>query len=690
MTICLNPHCPNPQNPDQNLFCQNCGQKLLLGDKYRAVKPIGSGNYSRTFVGFAEPEMGKTQCIIKQFRHQSKQTASSFDQELEVMAILGQHPQIPALIDALEKNDRQYLIQEFIPGKNLEAELRETGSFNEANIRELLESILPVLHLIHNYGLIHRDIKPDNIIRSPQNNFFVLVDFGVAKQMNSLAMLSPGTMVGSAEYTAPEQLMGQAVFASDIYSLGVTCVHLLTEMTPFDLFDSLEGVWVWRDYLRSAISPTLARILEKMLLPVSHRYDSAKAVLADLNPTLSRQLIKQLPKSYQTKAKKFPKSTTSSPISPETSQQPSPLAIEPLAIEKISPPQTVNELPSPVVAKSVAKSPRLPQWQCVQTLNANTNANTANGGTAETPGIPEVTAIAFSPQCRALIAGCADGTIKLWDFTTGELLHTLTAHPHSVTCLAITPNGQTLVSGSADGRILVWRLWQLGTAELHQGVPPTRRFELTGHSSVVASVAIAPDGLTLASGSRDQTICLWNLPTGELKQTLKGHSQQVTCVAFNPNRHLLGDLLASGSADQKIKLWQLDKSSNPGELAELAELTGHLGAVYGVAIAPDGRQLISSSWDRTIKIWDLQTRQVLHSLTGHGLPSTTLAISPNGKTFASGSYDATIKLWDLATGQLQATLTEHSKAVTSVIFSPDGKTLASGSSDGTVKVWRCE
>jgi len=682
MTLCLNLHCPNPQNPDQNLFCQNCGQKLLLGDKYRVLKPIGCGNYSRTFIGIAEAEATKPRCIIKQFRHQSKQAANSFEQELANLSELGQHPQIPALIDALEKNDRQYLIQEFIPGKNLEAELRDTGSFNEANIRELLESILPVLHLIHNYGLIHRDIKPENIIRSDirseKNQSLVLVDFGVAKQMNSLAMLSPGTMVGSAEYTAPEQLMGQAVFASDIYSLGVTCVHLLTEMTPFDLFDSLEGVWVWRDYLRSAISPALARILDKMLWPVSHRYDAAKAVLADLDPALSRQLIKQLPKSYQIKAKKVPKSTTSSPNSPENSQKPSPLAIE-----KISPPQTVNELPSPVVAKS----PRIPKWQCVQTLNA---------ATADTPGIPEVTAIAFSTQCRALIAGCADGTIKLWDFTTGELLHTLTAHPHPVTCLAITPNGQTLVSGSADGRILVWRLWQLGTAELHQGVPPTLRFELTGHRSVVASVAIAPDGLTLASGSRDQTICLWNLPTGELTQILKGHSQQVISVAFNPNRHLLGDLLASGSADQKIKLWQLDKSTHPGkpaeraELAELAKLTGHPGAVYGVAIAPDGRLLISSSWDRTIKIWDLQTRQVLHSLTGPMLPSTTLAIAPNGKTFASGSYDATIKLWDLTTGQLQTTLTEHSKAVTSVIFSPDGKTLASGSSDSTVKICRCE
>ena len=653
MTICLNPDCPKPENSNQNKFCQNCGKPLLLGENYRALKRIGFGNYSRTFVGVVEQEAARSRCIIKQFRHQSKKSATSFQQELEKLSELGQHPQIPMLIASFERNERQYLVQEFIEGQNLAEELADRGYFSETKIRELLESLLPVLHLIHLQGLIHRDIKPENIIRTPGNQPLILVDFGVAKQVTATAMLTPGTMVGSAEFTAPEQLMGQAIFASDLYSLGVTCVHLLTQMTPFDLFDSLEGVWVWRDYLSGSISSSLGDILDKMLLPPNQRYGSAKAVLEDLNPSLSRQLIKKLPKYQNISQKNVTKTTT-----------------KPQGTTKKVSKSSAAKISARNIAKTEKKSslPSIPQWQCVRTLMAGTTSQTR----------PKITSIAFSPQSRSLIAGSWDGTIQLWDFTNGQLLHTLKGHPHGGVSLAVSPNGQTLASGSANGSIIIWRLWQLGTAELHQGVAPKQKFQLTGHTNVVASVAISADGLTLASGSRDQTINLWNLQTGKLQQTLIGHRQRVISVAFSRDRQLL----ASGSEDRSIKLWQLDSGR------ELGQLTSHLGAVYAVEISPDSRTLVSSSWDRSIKIWDLHDREVIKSLTGHGLPCSAVAIAPNGKTLATGSHDATIKLWDLGTGKLESTLVEHTKAVNAIVFSPDGNTLASGSSDGTVKVWR--
>lgn len=656
MTICLNPDCPQAENPNWNNFCQNCGSQLLLGDKYRALQRIGFGNYSRTFVGVVEPDPAKPRCIIKQFRHQSKKAAESFELELEILSELGQHPQIPALLDSFERHERQYLVQEFIDGQNLAAELAELGYFKEAKIRQVLASLLPVLHLIHSYGLIHRDIKPENIIRCRGDRSLVLVDFGVAKQLTATAMLTPGTVVGSAEFTASEQLMGQAIFASDIYSLGLTCVNLLTQMTPFDLFDSLEGVWVWRDYLCGSISASLGDILDRMLLPANQRYGSAKAVLKDLNPSLISQLVSKLPKVEQVSQTIVEKSATTPQESTKNIRK-SPPAKRSLLKEAKKQPGLI-----------IPPDPRTPRWQSVQTLSDRTAGKT----------MAEITSIAFSSQSRTLIAGSGDGTIKLWDFTNGQLLHTLTGHTDRVASLAMSPNGQILASGSADSDILIWRLWQLGTAELHQGVPPSKKFQLTGHTSVVASLAISADGLTLASGSRDRTIKLWQLQTGALQHTLTGHKQRVISVAFSADRQLL----ASGSEDCRIKLWQVDNGRVVGELS------GHLGAVYAVAISPDSRRLVSSSWDRTIKIWHLQTHQVLHNITGHLLPSTTVAIAPDSKTLATGSYDATIKLWDLATGKLQATLAEHTKAVTSVIFSPDGKTLASGSSDGTVKLWR--
>ena len=658
MTICLNPDCPKPENSNQNKFCQTCGNSLILGDKYRAIQRIGGGNYSRTFVGIAEQEKTTSRCIIKQFRHHSKKETKSFERELEKLSELGDNPQIPALLDSFERNERQYLVQEFIEGQNLAEELGNKGCFSETKVRELLESVLPVLHLIHCYGLIHRDIKPENLIRPRGNKPLCLVDFGVAKQMSATAMLTPGTMVGSAEYTAPEQLMGQAIFASDIYSLGVTCLHLLTQMTPFEIFDSLEGVWVWRDYVSGSISYSLGKILDKMLLPANERYGSAKEVLQDLNPILSRQLIENVPTSQTSREKKVKKTATKRKAIAKTVSKSSAATMPPVTRGK-----TAKKFPSPGTPKS-------PKWVCVKTL--------CSGTTEET--ISEITSIAFSAQSRSLIAGSWDGTIKLWDFSNGELLHTLTGQNNGVVSLALSPNGQTLASGSADGSIIIWRLWQLGTAELHQGVAPRQTFQLTGHTSLVASLAISTDRLTLASGSRDRTIKLWNLQTGELQHTLTGHTKRAIAVVFSPDRQFL----ASGSEDCTIKLWQ----ANDGR--EFGELTGHLGAVYAVAIAPDSRKLVSSSWDRTIKIWDLSTRQELKSLTGHGLPCTTLAIAPNGNTLVTGSHDTTIKLWDFATGTLQATLTGHTKAVNSVVFSPDGNTLASGSSDGTVKLWRFE
>jgi serine/threonine protein kinase len=160
---------------------------------------------------------------------------------------------------------------------------------NEDKIRQLLKDLLPVLEFIHSHKIVHRDLKPENIVRrralSETAGNLVLVDFGAAKLMTGGMLPKTGTMIGSAAYTAPEQLMGKAVFASDIYSLGVTCIHLLTEVPPFDLFDSQEGTWAWRDYLKTPVSDELGNILDKMLQgATSRRYHSAAAVLRQLNP----------------------------------------------------------------------------------------------------------------------------------------------------------------------------------------------------------------------------------------------------------------------------------------------------------------------------------------------------------------------------------------------------------------------
>ncbi|HEY9837655.1 MAG TPA: protein kinase, partial [Vampirovibrionales bacterium] len=277
-----------------------CGARLRLGDRYRAIQPIAAGGFGRTFLAIDEYKPSKPRCVIKQFHPDAQINSNSpkasqlFRQEAIQLEQLGQHPQIPDLLATFEQEGRQYLVQEFIDGQHLADELALSGPFTEAQIRQLLNNLLPVLQYVHDRQVIHRDIKPENIIRRRSDGQLVLVDFGSAKAVTGTSLGRSGTVIGSAGYAAPEQAIGKPAFASDIYSLGITCIHLMTQIDPFELFDPREGAWVWPDYLvDNPVSDSLKRVLNKMLQqPLSRRYSSVTQVLADLNRTGSEPVPK--------------------------------------------------------------------------------------------------------------------------------------------------------------------------------------------------------------------------------------------------------------------------------------------------------------------------------------------------------------------------------------------------------------
>ncbi|MEG3438141.1 serine/threonine-protein kinase [Pannus brasiliensis CCIBt3594] len=255
MSLCLNPDCSH-KNAPADKFCQKCRSKLVLRERYRAIKLIGQGGFGKTFQAVDEDKPSKPYCVIKQFFPSAQgtgtlqKTAELFKEEAIRLDSLGRHPRIPELYAYFTgKDGRQYLVQEYIEGQNLERELKEGGTFTEAKIRQLLAEILPILEFIHGKQVIHRDIKPENIIRRKADNSLVLVNFGAAKLVTPLNRSVTGTVIGSAEYVASEQSNGKAVNASDLYSLGVSCLYLLTGISPFDLFDVGEHEWIWRQYL---------------------------------------------------------------------------------------------------------------------------------------------------------------------------------------------------------------------------------------------------------------------------------------------------------------------------------------------------------------------------------------------------------------------------------------------------------
>jgi WD40 repeat protein len=245
-------------------------------------------------------------------------------------------------------------------------------------------------------------------------------------------------------------------------------------------------------------------------------------------------------------------------------------------------------------------------------------------------------------------------------------------HRDRVTSVAWSPDGRTLASGSWDRTV---RLWEVPTGKLLA--------TLEGHTKAVTSVAWSPDGKALASGALDNTVRLWEVPTGKPLATLEGHTTGVTSVAWSPD----GKALASGSGDPLIhdgvvRLWEVPTGK------PLATLAGHAEAVRSVAWSPDGRTLASGAEDSTVRLWEASTGKPLSTLAGHTAGVGSVAWSPDGRTLASGSEDGTVKLWEVPTGKPLATLKGHTRGVTSVAWSPDGRTLASGAWDSTVRLWK--
>src|SRR6266540_3082890 len=215
--------------------------------------------------------------------------------------------------------------------------------------------------------------------------------------------------------------------------------------------------------------------------------------------------------------------------------------------------------------------------------------------------------------------------------------------------------------------------WAQATAE------PKIRIEGPFNSGIVYSVAFSPDGKTLASGSGDNTIRLWDVGAGRLIRSLAGHGGAVRSVAFSPD----GKMIASASEDKTIKLWQV----STGKYIRL--FNGHTGSVYSVAFSPDGKTLASSSEEgneSALRLWDVNTGRLIRSFEERNQWVPSVAFSPDGKMIASGSHEQVVKLWDVGTGNLIRSFMGHRNTIHSVAFSPDGKTLASGGS-ATIKVW---
>ncbi|MEG4581915.1 AAA-like domain-containing protein [Microcoleus sp. MON1_C5] len=281
--------------------------------------------------------------------------------------------------------------------------------------------------------------------------------------------------------------------------------------------------------------------------------------------------------------------------------------------------------------------------------------------------------VIFSPDGELIASASADKTIELWK-KDGTKVGTLQGHNNTVWAVVFSPRGDLIASGSGDNTVKLWR--KTSTKSPNGESSYTLWHTLKGHTKDVADVAIAPDGQTIASASKDKTIKLWSTD-GKLLRTLTGHKDEVVSVAFSPD----SQTIASASNDKTIKLWSAD-----GQL--LRTLTGHTDRVRDVAFSPQGNLIASASWDKTVKLWHLDGTLV-QTITEHSDGVIKIAFNPQGRLIASASVDRTVQLCKLD-GTLVKTLPAAKDVVSGVAWSPDGQLLASSSWDGPIALWKLD
>ncbi len=686
MICCLNPDCLNPLNDRTSKFCVSCGAPILplLRNRFRVIRVLSQeGGFGKTYLAQDSDKLNEP-CVIKQLAPRIdgnwalKKAVELFEKEAQRLQQLGENSQIPKLLAYFEQDNCLYLVQQFIDGQNLleELESRRNGDiwlrcYSETEIREFLLNLLPVLHFVHEHGVVHRDIKPQNIIRrsSPQElkGDLVLIDFGSSKELKPTLNLKVGTSIGSHGYSPIEQIRdGLAYPGSDLFSVGATCFHLMTGMSPFQLWADHGYGWMnnWEKYLNYPISDELGNVIDKLLKKdIEQRYKSVVEVIADLKlqkypvvlPDLvkvSEQLVPPTQIFYRnryTNLKTILLAGTAvlmfvagefwywrnreSQIRNNTNTQPS--------IE-------------PTVKREIFSQPDSKQFALTKTFSL----------------YDSVSSLAISPDSKTILTNSIFGA-KLWSLVTKQEISVFDAHNAKVNVVAIDPDGTKFVTGSEDKTI---KIWNLATGQEIR--------TLQKHTLGIHALAISPDGKLLASGGDEGSVKLWNLNTGEELASFDLHSQRISSLAFDSQ----GKMLASASFDGTVKIWDAKAEKLLRTLPKKNSkvyFTKFIKKVGGIS-----NSSVIASYNSDIGIWNLITGEKIRTFLGHSQSITSTAVSLQRNLLASAYSDRTIKLWNLDTGELLTTLKGHSGKVESLAFNRDGNILVSAAQDRTIKVWQ--
>ncbi|WP_238430829.1 WD40 repeat domain-containing serine/threonine protein kinase [Frankia nepalensis] len=618
------------------------------------------------------------------------------------------------VLDVEVESRRPYLVTEYIDGRTLAAAVREDGPLPSAEVERLAVAVASALTAIHAAGLVHRDLKPGNIMLSPSGAR--VIDFGIARALDAATTFTH-TTIGTPAFMAPEQAVGGTVAPpADIYAWGGVVLYAATGRLPHG-----EGP-----------GPV-----------VLYRAVNEQPDLTGLDPGL-RQLVAQAmakdPASRPTARDLLLRLVGASHVDEPARPEPGPAA----GAAHHAGGDTVNgdtadggrdtsdELGAgeattadPTEPRGSATTTDPPTRAATTFVPSRPRADRAGDGLAQTAAGPAaMPADARQPTRRRLarrFVGLRGGLVGENIVAVAPFGEPLAGHTGDVLSVAFAPDGATLATTSADGAVRLWSVGDAGAVAF--GAP------LRGHEGRVLAAAFSPDGRVLATGGGDHTARLWRLGAmtsqiADLPDPLRrssgnpaagpagtpgghrelgvafGHTDQVTAVAFGP----AGRLLASASLDGTARLWEVDRAATgPAAVHPVGRpLTGHQGKVLAAAFSPGGELLATAGTDHTVLLWDLSSsvpRTVGRPLADRGWHARSIAFFPDGRLLAVGAGFGTVVLWDItdpARPYVRTRMTNPRYGqVHRIAVSADGHTLAVAASGvagvgGATQLWNVE
>jgi WD40 repeat protein/tRNA A-37 threonylcarbamoyl transferase component Bud32 len=648
MLYCINPDCPNRENPGNLNYCQGCGTTLLINGRYRLVRPLRELRLS-PYIDVFEVDDQRTSKVLKVLKTNDQKYTELFEQEARLLTNL-RHPGIPKaepdgdFFFPLSKDRKlRCLVMEKVEGKNFEEWLQRNQRVSQDYLAlQWLRKLTEILHYVHDQGFFHRDIKPSNIMLKPDGQL-VLIDFGTVREITQTVIEGRKiTAVYSYGYTAPEQEKGRANRQSDFFALGRTFVHLLTGRHPEDLpKKSGTDQLMWRDSAPQ-VSPSLADFIDELMAPcVQNRPDNTQSIL---------QRIDELDEC-----------TFSPPASPTVPLPPPP--------PPASPPSSSPPPPSRLHWRGIGLTIGgifVGLWIAV-----TTNEDLRHRFDPCKPSVVEdVSAIDFSPDGKYIATASLDKTVRVLEGTDSNKPVSCQQHAEGVVAVKFSPDGKYLATASLDSTA--------GLGEMRTG-GSISNFNSLQHNTPVVAIDFSPDGRFLATASTDGTVQIWNTKNRQPAALLK-YKAYVRAVSFSPD----GRYLATVSLDNEARVWDWQNHSYDQKFMPLPQKN-----VVAVAYNPkDGKYLATASADGTVQVWDTTSYKEIARLKDKTY-IMAIIFSPNGRYLATVSLDNKVKVWNWAVdrnGQKPLSLPQDN--VVALAFSPsDGKYLATASDEGTAQVW---